>query len=83
MFNNVVCVEKEEGRSTVGVFMAVGPVCLYMDVFSLFVKGCVEKSADCEDRQDLSLVAFPAHSLQELKLLAADGNITCRYVVCV
>jgi len=44
MFSNVFCVEKEEGRNTVGVFMTLGGSEL-VDVLFLFVKGSVEKSA--------------------------------------
>lgn len=44
MFNNVFCVEKDEGRNTVGVFMTLGGSEL-VDVLFLFVKGSGEKSS--------------------------------------
>lgn len=62
MFNNVFCFEKEEGRRTVGVFMALRGSVLVYGCFVLFVKGCVGNSADAIHVvlfNEINCISFP------------------------
>lgn len=61
MFNNVFCVEKEEGRSTVGVFMTLGG--------SVLVYGCsVLRLLKAVWRNQQSLGTHTVHTVQYREL---------------